>query len=160
MRPADMSEVDLLLAMLQQHRDAIIASVDGLDEDTARRRLVPSLTTLIGIVNHLAGVERWWFRVNFAGEKDVPLTWTRDDTDADWKAEGVTLEDAIEDYRAAASESDDVARGKEPGALAVRMGRGGFQPTLRWVLVHMIEETAQHVGHADILRELLDAESA
>ena len=160
MKPAEMSEVDLLVTMLQQHRAAVIASVEGLTDERARRRFVPSLTTLLGIVNHLAGVERWWFRVNFAGEKDVPLTGTREDTDADWKAGGVTLAAAIEDYRAAGSESDDIARGKEPDALAVRLGPGGFQPTLRWVLVHMIEETAQHVGHADILRELLEAESA
>jgi uncharacterized damage-inducible protein DinB len=105
------------------------------------------------MLKHLAYVERWWFGVVFAGQ-DLPMIWTKEDPDADFRVEDEESAEGIAAYyqaevdraRAITAEAslDDVAR------------RPGKDVTLRWILVHMIEETARHLGHADIIREQID----
>jgi len=156
----DMDEKALLQEFVRQQRGAVIEKARGIDDAAAAARLVPSLTTIVGVVNHLAGVERWWLRVNMAGESDVPLPWSKDDVDADFKAAGVTIDAAIADYLAAAEESDAVVAAHSLDDVAARTNRHvGGHPSLRWILVHMVEETARHAGHVDILREQLDAKA-
>jgi uncharacterized damage-inducible protein DinB len=122
--------------------------------------MVPSGTSLLALVKHLTYVERWWFRAVFAGE-DVEFPWTDEDPDADWRVEPhETAEELIAAYRSevescrraiAGGGMDERARGK----VETLDGPAGMF-SLRWVLGHMIEETARHNGHADILRELID----
>lgn len=147
-------EKTTLVAFLDWYRDTLLGKVEGLDREALTRRLVPSATTLLGIVKHLAYVERGWFRMTFRGE---PLTRPRtpEDPDAEFRiADGESVEDILALYR------DEVARAREIIAAANledharHEGRRDY--TLRWILVHMIEETARHVGHADILREQTD----
>ena len=143
----------MLAAFLDRYRETVIWKVSRLGEEQANRRLVPSMTTLLGIVKHLAWVERWWFRMVFAGEA-IPEPWTDEDPDPDFRIEpGETIESIVSFYRdeiarsraiSAAAQLDDVA--KKPGRTV----------TLRWIMIHLIEETARHAGHADILRELTD----
>jgi hypothetical protein len=146
-------ELTTLSAFLDFLREAIILKASDLDDDVLRRPMTPSNVSLLGIVKHLAYVERWWFAHVFAGlESEFP--WTDDDPDADFRIEAGDKPEVILDlYRTECDRSRAVATASEPDQLAAR----ARQPTtLRWILVHMIEETGRHAGHADILREQID----
>lgn len=136
--------------LLQYQRESLVRKVTGLDDGQARRALVESGTTLLWLVKHVARAERVWVLHRFAGEDDVVYDGVgRDDR----------LADAVEFYRSTWARVDEVVASTasldEPCA---RPGPEG-QVTLRWVLMHLLEETARHAGHADILRELIDGET-
>lgn len=147
----DADERTTLLAFLDYLRDAVAAKAAGVPDGQARTPGVPSGTSLLGLVRHLTAVEHNWFVWAFAGEGEEP--W--DDEGA--PAPGETAEELLAAYREAAARSNRIAascdRLDRPG---VRSLRETPPPTLRWILVHMIEETARHAGHADILRERID----
>jgi hypothetical protein len=147
----DDSEMDTALAFLSFSRSCVLKKLDGLDEEQLRRRLVVSDTTLLGLVQHLTGAERYWFGYTVAGDSryaDVGMGMT--------VAEDEPAEQTIAGYRAAIADSDVHIRAA--GDLDVRTARPvNEEPrTLRWVLAHMTGETTRHAGHADILRELVD----
>lgn len=152
--PTSADERTTLLAVLDWHRVALLRKVDGLDREALTRRLVPSETTLLGLVKHLAYVERWWFRRVFAGE-EVAVLMTPEDVAADFRVnEDETVAAIMTLYH------DEVARARaivDTAQLDDRARREGWTDrSLRWILAHMIEERARHCGHADILRELTD----
>jgi hypothetical protein len=143
---------------VDEHRAHLAACLDGLTEEQARRSLVPSRTTLLGLVKHAAFVERVWFDEGVTGrsraEIGIPATpddsFVLDDTD--------TIESVLADHRQACEASrhavahlglDDVITGNRRGPLP-----------LRWVLLHVLRELAQHCGHAEILREQVLAADA
>jgi hypothetical protein len=143
------TEREVLATFLDLYRGIVAGKLAGLDDQDARRRMVPSATTLLGLVKHLTAVEREWFgQVLEGGPPQRPpgdgFTLAPDDTVA-----GV-----LADYRTACARSRTAAdaRGLDD---TVRHGRLGTV-SLRWIYVHMIEETARHAGHADILREQTD----
>ncbi len=147
----------MLSAFLDRYRETILWKLDGLTTEQASARLVPSVTTSLGIVKHLAYVERWWFQMNFAGDP-VSFPWPKDEPDEDIDFR-VTEADTIESISALYER--EIARSREivASALLDDLGKdlGTVKPrSLRWIMVHMIEETARHAGHADILRELTD----
>ncbi len=149
-------EKELLEAFLDYHRATLLQKVAGLDDADLRRSFVPSGLTLLGMVKHLAYVERWWFQAVFAG-LDVPFPWTDADPDAEFRLEpGETAADVTALYQGEAQASRAITREAALDSVAKRPIRGGKKATLRWIVVHMIEETARHNGHADILRELTD----
>jgi uncharacterized damage-inducible protein DinB len=151
----DLDERAMLIAFLDWYRELILVKLDGLDRDALTRRLVPSRTTLLGVVKHLALVEWWWFAVVFSGGQ-LPPEESEDDDDSDWLFDDAdTPERLVARYRDACARSNEIARAA--GSLEDR-SPGPHRPgmTLRWILVHMVEETARHAGHADILRELID----
>ena len=151
--PAVGSEKVLLEAFLDYQRATLLWKVSGLSEADLRRRLVPSLTTLLGMVKHLAYVERWWFQMVFAGE-DVPAPWTKQDPDADFRLEpDETTEGILAFYQEQVARSRAITATASLDDLARRPDR---EHTLRRIMIHMIEETARHNGHVDILRELID----
>jgi uncharacterized damage-inducible protein DinB len=141
-------EIETALAFLRYLRDGVSLKLEGLDEDQARATLVPSGNSLIGLVKHLTDVEVYWMQRRFAG-----LDVTR-------RLDGfvVTADDTIagvrQGYEEAAIRSDDIVRAAGDPERPLALGTHGL--TLRWALTHVIEETARHAGHADILRELLD----
>jgi hypothetical protein len=149
-------EKAMLSAFLDRYRETMLWKLDGLTKEQASARLVPSPTTLLGLVKHLAYVERWWFQMNFAADP-VSFPWPEDEPDEDIDFR-VTATDTIEGIRALYEQ--ECARSREIVAaaslddLAKDQKRG--DRTMRWIMVHMIEETARHAGHADILRELTD----
>jgi hypothetical protein len=151
-------ERNQLTAFLDDNRAAVAALLDDLTEERARRRLVPSLTTLLGIVKHCAFVERVWSQVALAGRTraELGLPDEIDDTFI------LTDEDSIETIRAdflrACQESDEVFAAHALDDLAVHNRRGPL--TVRWIIAHLIEEFAQHAGHGDILREQIFAADA
>lgn len=152
--PRSGDERRILESYLDWYREALLIKVDGLSDADMKRRLVESETTLFGIVHHLAYVERWWFQDVFAG-RSVDYPWSDDDPDAEWHVEGsISSEDAIALYRRECDINRQIAA--EAGLDDFAKHEKFQDMILRRIMVHMIEETARHVGHADILRELTD----
>lgn len=151
------SERALLNEYLDWYRAAILRKIEGASDETLRARIVPSETTLLGIVKHLAWVEIWWFQTIFAGREDNHPS-TDEDPDADFRIEpNETTELIVAFYRDACAESRAIADAAEN--LDAESLRPGKSYNLRRILIHMIEETARHTGHADILRELIDGQT-
>ncbi len=151
--PSAAGPIEMTGTTIDYLRATILMKVEGLDDTALRRSLVPSGVTLLGMVKHLAMVERFWFQIVFAGA-DIPVPWTDADPDADWRVEpGETTAGIIALYREEAERSRAIVACADWDDLA---RRPGHTQTLGWVLTHMVEETARHCGHADILRELTD----
>lgn len=151
-------EREVLEHWLELYRVTVLHKIAGLDaEQLARRSVPPSTLSLLGVVRHLAEVEAYWLREVLHGE-DVPMMWcTPDSPDGD-----------IDDARAETA-AEDVARfGQEVDAARARQAewpdldravvgrRHGKELNLRWILTHLIEEYARHLGHMDLLRETVD----
>jgi hypothetical protein len=151
--PGAGTERELLQTFLQYQRDTVVMKLEGLTLEEATRRLVPSDTTILGMVKHLGWVELSWFlKVLNGTQLDVP--WTKEDPDADFRIEpGETVESVVAFYRDACRQADEAAAEHALDDLATN----AREPrSLRWIYIHMIEETARHVGQADILREQTD----
>jgi len=145
------SEREQLEAFLEDNRSEMALSLDGLTEEQARRSLVPSLTTLLGLVKHAAAVERIWFGVSLLGRARAELGVPEDTEDSFRLAANDSIASVSADFAAACEESRAAAAGYGLDDLVLHNRRGPL--TLRWVYVHMVEELARHAGHADILRE-------
>jgi hypothetical protein len=145
----NVGERETLLAFLDYLRDAIVVKTEGISEADAQRALVASGTSLLGLVKHLTMVEVIWFQRSFAG-LDVRVP-PGDLTPGD------TVESAVAAYRRECARNNDIVVA-EPDLtkLCARKPPTTDPMSLRWILVHMIEETGRHAGHADILREQLD----
>jgi uncharacterized damage-inducible protein DinB len=143
---------------LDTNRDELVEAVEGLSDEQARRRLVPSLTTPLGLLKHVTWAEQVWFHVGLAGrtreELGLPL-----ENDPSWTVhEDDTVASVVADYRRVCDEAREIAAAYTLDDLAVHNRRGPL--TLRWLYLHMIEEIARHAGHADILREQILAADA
>ena len=143
---------------LDFHRATVHVKCAGLAEEHAWTAPLPSspLVSMGGVVSHLMWVERNWFNRVMAGEDrdyaDVP--WSDDDPDGDFRQVGdETLADALARYDAQCAVSREIAAKFDLDATGERRGK---PVSLRWVYLHMIEETARHNGHLDAVRELLD----
>ena len=152
--PDNGPERESIAGFLDFLRETVIWKSTGLSDADAARPLLPSPTTVPGLIQHLTDVERSWFRTDMEGEVGVPERRTADDRDGAFRvAADVSLDDLIADYRAACDESRAVVARHQ---LDDRCALHDHRYTLRWIMLHMIEETARHAGHIDILRELLD----
>jgi hypothetical protein len=148
-----------LLDYLRGYRLTMELKCAGLDAgQLARRSVPPSTMSLLGLIRHMADVERNWFRRVMAGADAPPLYWSDDVPDADWNGAVADPEVVAEAWRAW---RDEVAFAEAWVADADDLGLHGTETNgdgvaLREVLVHMIEEYARHCGHADLLRERID----
>jgi hypothetical protein len=140
-------ERETLLALLNYQRDSFVRKVGGVDEDVARRQLVGSGTSLLWLTKHLARAEQIWILHRFAG-LDVSLPDDAVNVDD-------TIVAAVDSYRATWARVDDVLADAALDEVC-RRPSDGAPVNLRWVLMHLLEETARHAGHADILRESID----
>lgn len=147
------SEREVLESFLDDLRGTILWKQEGLTREQALRSLVPSGISLLGIVKHLAFVERYWFQDRFAG-RDVAFPWSEQDPDADWRVEEWESPEGVADFYRSEIAQSRAVQADAPGSDAP--SARGKPVSLRWVLVHMIEETARHAGHADLLREAAD----
>ncbi|GAB3814268.1 DinB family protein [Micromonospora zhanjiangensis] len=145
----------VLEAFLDFHRSMVLRKVRGLSEVDAARRLVPSSTTLAGLVKHLTLIEWNWFHALLdPGPGEVFVT-SEEDAEASFAlADGDTVAELATAYERACARSRELAARFDLDHVVPQPQLG--EVSLRWILVHMIEETARHVGHADILRELTD----
>jgi len=147
-------EKQSLRVSLDRHRDAVLWKLEGLDDAGLRRAMTPSGTNLLGLVKHLAAVEYGWFCQTF-GRETEPLPFDDDHPNADLRVRSEeTTEGILAFYgraRAAADQVIDELDLDETGTAWF-----GDAVSMRWVLIHMIEETARHAGHVDIVRELID----
>ena len=145
------SESETLRALLQYQRESLVRKVSGLDEPSARLSPVATGTTLLWLVKHMARAEVVWVLTRFAGE-DV-----EEPTDAVLPSDRV--EAAVAAYRETWSRVDAVAFSGVGLDQTCRAQDASPDVNLRWVLTHLLEETARHAGHADILREMIDGET-
>ena len=156
--PKRSGEFETLVSWLEFHRETLAWKCGGLTDEQLRGRAVaPSTLSLLGLVRHMAETERSWFRRIFAGE-DVPGLWhsgERPDAEFD-DVETADVAEALARWQ----EECDAARGitrqaksMDEASAAVRRGE---RFSLRWILVHMIQEYARHNGHADFLRQSID----
>ncbi|MCW2883268.1 MAG: hypothetical protein QOE54_5227 [Streptosporangiaceae bacterium] len=154
--PNATDERTMLNAWLDWHRSTVLLKCEDLSDELAQRPLLPSspLMTVAGLVSHLRWVEQSWFEQVMLGEPDIG-PWTDDDPDKDFKVPGVPLTRILEDYERQCVRSREIAAALDLDTEAV-VERERGRVTLRWLLLHMIEETARHNGHLDLLREMLD----
>ena len=142
---------------LRYHRQTLLWKCAGLSAEQLKTVSVePSKLSLLGLVRHMADVERAWFLRRFAGRHAEPLYWSEDDPDGDF--DNVADADAAADfatYRTECDAADQAAAGHGLDETFVHP-RTGTRFDLRWVYLHMIEEYARHNGHADLIRERID----
>jgi uncharacterized damage-inducible protein DinB len=143
-----------LLGFLQRQRDLVAWKVREASDETLASARTPSGLTLHGIVRHLENVERGWFREFFNGETGLRFDWTDEDPDADFRAEGVPMADLLAAYEAETAQCDAVIAAAPSLDVTATDEDGTY--SLRWIIVHMIEETGRHLGHIDLLRENAD----
>ncbi|MFD5425943.1 DinB family protein [Streptomyces sp. NPDC127084] len=151
-------ERDMLEGWLDFHRETLAQKCAGLDDKQLRETSAPpSDLNLLGLVRHMAEVERHWFRRILVDEDAPPLYYTDEDPDGDHH---VTADDTWE--QAHGAWQGEIARARRLAAprslddLSAGTSRSGEPFNLRWIYVHMIEEYARHNGHADLLRERID----
>ncbi len=158
MPPLVAAERQMLVAWLDLHRSTLAMKCDGLADDQLQDKAVPpSKLSLLGLVRHMAEVERNWFPPLLAGEEMGGLWDPGPELNPEAAFDDAGTADAAGAFAAWRAECDrSRALVGAAESLDVTGMRGGTEFTLRWVLVHMIEEYARHNGHADLLRERID----
>ncbi|MFJ8488600.1 DinB family protein [Streptomyces sp. NPDC094038] len=155
--PSFGSERDMLRAFLDYHRATLAMKCEGLtDEELRQRSMPPSTLSLLGLVRHMAEVERAWFRRVFE-DKDAPMVWSEEiDFQAAYDASRSTRAEAFTAWEAEVETSRRIERASDS------LDRAGYQPrweeevSLRMVMLHVLLEYGRHNGHADFLREGVD----
>ncbi len=157
--PSAWDERTTLLTMLDYARDTVHAKCAGLSDADARRAPLPGspLMTVSGLVSHLRWVESGWIEEHMLG-RAIDAPWTDEDPDREFRvAVEIPLAELLADYRATCARHNELVAGLDLDAPSRGQLDWRDEPvTLRWILLHLIEETARHTGHLDILRELAD----
>jgi hypothetical protein len=146
-----------LTGFLDWYRSVVEHKVQGLSTETASKVITGTGLSPLGVVAHLAAVEVGWFAETFAGEAVDPLL----DTHGSFKLNGSDSVDSIVDeYRAACARSRSIVEAtRSLDVLSVQSDQFRGHVSLRWILIHMLEETARHAGHLDIMREAIDGQT-
>jgi hypothetical protein len=157
-------EKESLQVSLDRHREAMLWKLQGLDDEAARRPMTPSGTSLLGMVKHLGDCEYGWFCYTFGRPTEPGGDWSRyaapppDDNDEEEDENGIGPDESTADvlayYARARAAADQAIRELDLDQTGTAWF--GDAVSLRWALIHMLEDTARHAGHADILRELID----
>jgi uncharacterized damage-inducible protein DinB len=155
--PPNADEREMLRAFLDFHRATLAMKCDGLsDEDLRRQSMPPSTLSLLGLVRHMAEVERTWFR-RIINHEQVPLVWsTEGDYQAAYDASTSTRAEAFAAWEAEVEHSRAIERAAESLDVMSYQPRWDEEVSLRLIMHHMIHEYARHNGHADLLREGVD----
>ncbi|MFZ4718587.1 MAG: DinB family protein [Ilumatobacteraceae bacterium] len=160
--PPQPDERTALESFLDYFRATLRWKADGLTDEQARAATVePSIMSIAGLLRHMAEVERHWFQMYLRGDAENRLFWHLG-PDADFEVpDDVTLAECLAVYDAEIANSQEIAARYSLDDLAALNDRdrgfdGDWQPNLRWIMVHMIEEYARHAGHADLIRERID----
>jgi uncharacterized damage-inducible protein DinB len=155
--PRNAGERESLRVFLDFHRATLAMKCDGLSEEELKKQsMPPSTLSLLGLVRHMAEVERTWFRRVIAGE-DVPLVWSAEgDFQVAYDAAAADRSEAFDAWRAEVSHSRRIEAAADSLDVMGYQARWGEDVSLRFVMLHMIHEYARHNGHADFLREGVD----
>lgn len=155
--PLTAGERETLRVFLDYHRATLAMKCEGLSDDELRRRsMPPSTLSLLGLVRHMAEVERTWFRRVIDGE-DIPLVWSDDgDFQAAYDAAAAGRSEAFDAWQSEIEHSRRIEREAESLDVTGYNARWGERVSLRLVMLHLIHEYARHNGHADFLREGID----
>jgi hypothetical protein len=156
--PTVADERTQLVGWYDLQRAIVHLKCEGLSEEDAHRAVLPAspLMTMAGVVSHLRWAEHLWFNVLFLGEPATGPMFDGDHEDADMMVDGVPLGQLLADYERQCEESNKIIAAHsldEPGKNTY-YDEGAA--SLRWMVLHMLEETARHAGHLDAIRELLD----
>jgi uncharacterized damage-inducible protein DinB len=150
-------ERDMLRAFLDYHRATLAMKCEGLSDDDLRRTsMSPSTLSLLGLVRHMAEVERTWFRIVINGE-GIPLVWSDEgDYQVAYDASTATRSEAFDAWQAEVEHARRIEGSAESLDVTGHQPKWGEDVSLRLVMLHMIHEYARHNGHADLLREAID----
>jgi len=139
-----------LLGVLQRQRDLVAWKLKGAPNQVLSSAATPSGMSLHGLVCHLTNVERSWLRDVFAGQDDLRYDWTEDDPEAEWRVGAdTTMTELLAKYAEESRRCDTVVT----AAPSLDVTSASRDMSLRWILLHLVEETARHLGHIDLLRE-------
>ncbi|GAA1486506.1 DinB family protein [Brachybacterium fresconis] len=142
-----------LLGVLQRQRDLVAWKLGGTTDQVLNSAATPSGMSLHGLVRHLTNVERSWLRGVFAGQRDLCYDWTEEDPEAEWRvAADTTMTDLLAGYAEESRRCDAVVT----AAPSLDVTSASRDVSMRWILLHLVEETARHLGHLDLLRERAD----
>jgi hypothetical protein len=148
------SERELLNGFLDWYRAVVENKVRDLSIEDASRIMTPTGLSPLGIVKHLAFVERGWFKARFAAEEQ------KVDPDTVFRIEpGDSVASVLAFYRGSVTESRRIAAGASLDAISKSESPTYGYVSMRWILVHMLEETARHAGHLDLMREQIDGKT-
>jgi uncharacterized damage-inducible protein DinB len=154
--PSVAGEREALLGWLDFHRATLLSKLEGLDDEQVRRPVAPSGLTLLGLVKHLTETEHGWFVNEYAQAGEAPLFETEDDEEAGFRVgPGESTEQIAQNYIDMCERCRTIVLEAPSLDDVVPNARHG-QIDLRRIMIHMIEETARHNGHADLIRELID----
>ncbi|GLY66004.1 hypothetical protein Atai01_26230 [Amycolatopsis taiwanensis] len=152
------NERETLRDFLDFHRGTLAVKCEGLSDDDLRRQsMPPSTLSLLGLVRHMAEVERTWFRRVINGEKDLPFVWSaKGDYQEAYDASTANRAEAFEAWQAEVEHARRIEREAESLDVTSYFARWDEEVSLRFVMHHLIHEYARHNGHADFLREGID----
>ena len=159
--PLIADERETLIKYLDYQRETILCKLQGLSEEQVRQTHPPSSLSLLGIVKHLTNIERSWFR-RYMGDEPTPPEQARNpaDPDEDFRIEpDEHTQDIIDGYRSECARSNEIITAHSMDDLARPYVEKPRPRTLRWIAIHMLEETARHAGHADLIRESIDGKT-
>ncbi|WP_432143688.1 DinB family protein [Streptomyces sp. bgisy084] len=148
-----------LIGWLDLQRQILRWKCEGLSEADAHCSVIPTspAMTMAGLISHMRWVEHTWLEVVFlGGDKTQNPYFDETDKDADWRTDGVPLKQLLMQYEAQCARSDEIVSTASLDDVGRHPDDGSGNPDLRWMLIHLVEETGRHAGHADIVRELLD----
>ncbi|MFE6038948.1 DinB family protein [Streptomyces sp. NPDC056452] len=157
--PLQADERTALIGWLDLQRQILRWKCEGLNDEDAHRPVIPTspVMTMAGLISHMRWTEHMWLEVLFLGgdEKQNP-SFDESSEDADWHTDGRPLAELLAEYEAQCSRSNEIVAAASLDDVGRHPGFRSGSANLRWILIHLVEETGRHAGHADIVRELLD----
>lgn len=151
--PPSGDQRDMLVAFNNLQRQSLLWKLEGLTEEQLRWKHQPSGLSLLGLLKHMIRVEQTWFQARMLGEK---IDGEPNDDDAWNPSPDETFDVLAEQYRQAYTRANEIANSVPLDQQTAVPRSSGDYVTLQWILYHMLEETARHLGHADLIRETID----
>ena len=148
-----------LICWLDLQRQIVICKCEGLSDAAAHRSVIPTspAMTMAGLISHMRWVEHAWLEVLFlGGDKTQNPSLAETGEDADWRTDGISLKQLLAEYEAQCVRSNEIVAEASLDDVGRHPDYRAGNANLRWMLIHLVEETGRHAGHADIVRELLD----
>ncbi|MGW7360707.1 DinB family protein [Streptomyces sp. NPDC054802] len=158
--PFTADERTQLVGWLDLQRAIVHYKCEGLSEEDAHRSVLPSSPqmTVAGVVSHLRWVEHTWFEVLFLGGPAEGPQFTKEPEDADMRVDGIPLARLLDEYAQQCAVSNEIIAAHSLDEAGRHPDFRSGAASLRWMLIHMVEETSRHAGHMDTMRELLDGQ--